>query len=127
MGDDEVSSDPLNNYTLRRIFMDRLDNYFYSARTTDGGNRTFGIEIETLFVDRVTRNPIDERCSQLLMSHLASTGKWKPKTIFNGYILEMTVNGYVLKYDVGFNLLEITTPTALVSSKEALFTTLGER
>lgn len=107
--------------------MDRLYNYFYSAHTTDGGSRTFGIEIETLFVDRVTRSPIDERCSQLLMSHLAGTGEWKPKGISNGYILEMAVNGFVLKYDVGFNLLEITTPTALVSRKEALFTRLGER
>lgn len=106
--------------------MERLYRYFFSADTTDADKRTFGIEVETLFVDEVTHHPIDYRRSQQLMSQLVSGGKWRPRIVDKGSYTELSADGFALKYEVGSNLLEITTPAVTVSHKDMLFSLLGK-
>lgn len=106
--------------------MDRLRDYFIEAQTCSSSNRHFGIELETLFVNKEDNKPISLQVSQKMMQDMVCLYKWQVIVEYHGFISEITNEGYCLKYDVGWNLFELTTPAVPVLQSNNLFATLAK-
>jgi hypothetical protein len=104
--------------------MKRLWRHF-AAASTDDLERTFGVEVETLFVDKNANSVIGMAQSQRIFVRLLHSG-WQPQVMINNHYLELAKQGYRLKYDVAANLLEVVSPPALVAEWEGLFRVLRD-
>lgn len=62
---------------------DIIDTYFTDARTATAATRRFGLEVETLFVDEITRKPMSLAASQRVLRRLVERGGWRVPTSFN--------------------------------------------
>ncbi|MBA2747454.1 MAG: hypothetical protein H0U45_01655 [Tatlockia sp.] len=98
-----------------------LRNYFEEAETSTYANRKFGLEIETLVVHEITKEIISRDTSQNILLSLIEDFKWELKGKFRETYGEIKKDGFILKYDVGWNLFELVTPVELVSRCEVLF------
>jgi len=90
--------------------VERLRQHFENAKCCIPQNRQIGIEIETLFVDQ-NRRPIDKQTSQKILTILAGNFNWAVDQIKNGYITQLSKDGFILIYELGCNNLELYTPT----------------
>lgn len=89
--------------------MQRLKAHFKNAKCIEPQQRLMGIEIETLFLDCETRQPILQFQSQRILKNLANSG-WEITQRKNGFIVQLEKDGFVILYELGCNNLELYTP-----------------
>jgi len=102
--------------------VERLRQHFENAKCCTPQDRQIGIEIETLFVDKNQR-PIDRSTSQKMLTILAGNFNWVVDQRKNGYITQLSKNGFILVYELGCNNLELNTPTYHIEDSR-LFVTI---
>ncbi len=100
--------------------MQRLIDYFQNGRLADDQNRSFGVEVETLFVDAGNR-PISLATSQAIWRSLVEDFGWEATETRKGKLVELVKNDFHLIYELGRHNFEITTPAELVSDCGQLF------
>ena len=98
-----------------------FETYFQTAQVCTIGSRQLGIEIETLYVDLSSRRPISLATSQYIMRLLSTKFGWIEFKRRRGLVVQVKKEGYLLKYEIGWNLLELISPTTLVSRRASFF------
>jgi hypothetical protein len=104
--------------------MHDLESYFLSTTTFSQHERCFGIEIETLVCDSLTKRPISRLTSQQMMSSLVARG-WSVVLTRNDLISEIQKSNMRLRYDCGWNMFELITPAMRVADAAGLFADLN--
>ena len=101
--------------------VERLRNYFLGARTCEPWSRRVGLEVETLFVDGRTAEPIGWPTSQAILRRLAAAPGWRTGAIHGDLVTELGRGGTALKYDTGWNIFELITEPYRLSDHARLF------
>lgn len=96
--------------------MERLAEYFNKAKTCVDFSRKIGLEVETLFIDGASQEPITLEVSQGMMFYLIENLEWKLQQSKNGKAVCLEKDGYWLTYDLGWNNFELITPPTKIDS-----------
>lgn len=101
--------------------MKRFMNYFETASVCNPKERMLGIEIESLFVNSTTKNPITLEVSQKIWKKLVENHGWRVTETKNGMLVKLSKDDYQLVYELGWNNFELNTPAFCITDKTELF------
>lgn len=130
--------------------MDRLKKHFMGARTCTPETRAWGLEIETLFVDKLPdtilrdpdlkgryphEQPIERSTSQRMFLSLVEKHGWTITGIRGGTVVQIDKiimhaehnHFYTLIFELGWNNIELITPACCICPEEAKFLELDRQ